>query len=93
MKHFKSPGVDGFTVEFYKFFWNDIKIPLVKCLNESLDNGKFSVSQCQGLIKCIPKEGNPKHFLKNWHPITLLNVDFKIALACIANRIKPILRE
>jgi hypothetical protein len=47
---------DGFTVEFYKFFWNDIKIPLVKCLNESLDNGKFSVSQRQGLITCIPKE-------------------------------------
>jgi hypothetical protein len=43
MKNFKSPGIDGFTVEFYKFFWNDIKIPLVKCLNESLDNGKFSV--------------------------------------------------
>jgi hypothetical protein len=40
MKNFKSPGVDGFTVEFYNFFWNDIKIPLVKCLNESLDNGK-----------------------------------------------------
>jgi hypothetical protein len=29
---------------FIWFFWNDIKIPLVKCLNESLDNGKFSVS-------------------------------------------------
>jgi hypothetical protein len=64
----------------------------VKCLNESLDNGKFSVSQRQGLIRCIPKEGKPKHFLKNWRPITLLNVDFKIASACIANRIKPILR-
>ena len=83
MNNFKSPGIDGFTVEFYKFFWNDIKIPLMKCLNESLDNGKFSVSQCQGLITC-----NPKHFLKNWCPITLLNVDFKIASACIANRIK-----
>ena len=92
-ENFKSPGVDGFTVEFYKFFWNDIKIPLVKCLNESLDNGKFSVSQRQGLITCIPKEGKPKHFLKNWRPITLLNVDFKIASACIANRIKPILRN
>jgi hypothetical protein len=88
MNNFKSPGIDGFTVEFYKFFWNDIKIPLMKCLNESLDNGKFSVSQRQGLITCIPK-----HFLKNWHPITLLNVDFKIASACIANRIKPILRN
>ena len=75
------------------FCCNDIKIPLVKCSNECLDNGKFSVSQCQGLIKCITKEGNPKHFLKNWRPITLLNVDFNIALACIANRIKPILKE
>jgi hypothetical protein len=93
MKNFKSPGIDGFTVEFYKFFWNDIKIPLVKCLNESLNNGKFSVSQRQGLITCIPKEGKPKHVLKNWRPITLLNVDFKIASACIANRIKPILRN
>ena len=44
-------------------------------------------------ITCIPKEGKPKYFLKNWRPITLLNVDFKIASACIANRIKPILRN
>jgi hypothetical protein len=36
MKIFKSPGIDGFTVEFYKFFWNDIKIPLVKCLKGDL---------------------------------------------------------
>ena len=80
-------------LNFTKFFWNDIKIPLVQCLNESLGNGKFSVSQSQELITCIPKEGKPKHFLKNWRPITLLNVDFKIASACIANRIKPILRN
>ena len=65
----------------------------MKCLNESLNNGKFSVSQRQGLITCIPKEGKPKHVLKNWRPITLLNVDFKIASACIANRIKLILRN
>ena len=37
MKNCKSPGIDGFTVEFYKFVWNDIKIPLLKCLSESLD--------------------------------------------------------
>ena len=87
MNNVNSPGIDGFTVEFYKFFWNDIKIPLVKWSNECLGNGKFSVSQCQGFIKCISKEGNPKHFLKNWRRITLLNVDFKIALACIAKGI------
>jgi hypothetical protein len=41
MKNCDLRGIDGFTVEFYKFFWNEIKIPLVKCLNESLDIGKF----------------------------------------------------
>lgn len=49
MKYCKSRGIDGFTVEFYKCFWNEIKIPLVKCLNESLDIGKFSNSQRQGI--------------------------------------------
>jgi hypothetical protein len=24
MKNGKSPGSNGFTVDFYKFFWNDI---------------------------------------------------------------------
>jgi len=49
MKNCELRGIDGFTVEFYKFFWNEIKIPLVKCLNESLDIGKFCNSHRQGI--------------------------------------------
>jgi hypothetical protein len=45
---------------------------------------QFSVSQHQGLITCLPKEGKEKHFMKNWRPITLLCVDFKLATSCIA---------
>jgi hypothetical protein len=89
----KSPGIDGFTVEFYKFFWNDIKIHLVKCLNESIDIGIVFTSQRQAIITCIPKEGKSKFYLKNWRPITLLCVDFKIASASIANRVTPILQN
>jgi hypothetical protein len=53
---------------------------------EIFHNGKFSVSQRQGLITCIPKEGKPKHFLKNWRPITLLNVDYHLLLTYLSNR-------
>ena len=45
------------------------------------------------MITCIPKEGKNKYLLKNWRPITLLNVDVKIASASLANRIKPFLKD
>jgi hypothetical protein len=47
----------------------------------------------QGLITCLPKEGKPKHLLKNWRPISLLNVDYKIGSACIAQRLKTVLKK
>ena len=93
MKNSKSPGLDGYTSEFYKFFWNDISEFLIKSFNYSLEKGAFSTSQKQGLITCIPKEGKSKFSLKNWRPITLLNVDIKIASAALANRIKPLLKS
>ena len=91
MKNFKSPGSDGFTVEFFKFFFSDIGEYLVRSVNEGFDKGYLSISQRQGIIVCIPKDGKPKKFIKNWRPITLLNVAYKIASACIANRLKIVL--
>ena len=93
MKNGKSPGMDGFTTEFYKFFWIDLHEFIIKSFNYSLETGSFSVSQKQGVITCIPKEGKSKFQLKNWRPITLLNVDTKIASAALANRIKPFLGD
>lgn len=51
----------------------------------------MSVTQRQGVITCIPKEGKSKEFLKNWRPITLLNSTYKLASSCIAERIKSVL--
>ena len=91
MKNFKSPGPDGFTVEFFKFFFIDIGPFLVRSVNEGFLEGQLSISQRQGSITCIPKEGKPKRFIKNWRPISLLNTAYKIASACIANRLKHVL--
>ena len=93
MKNNKSPGTDGFTSEFLNFFYNDIKVFIQRALNEGYVEGKLSITQRQGLITCLPKGDKPKQFLKNWRPITLLNVVYKIASACIAERIKTILTD
>ena len=91
MSNNTSPGNDGFTVEFLKFFWSDIGMLLVRSINYAFTAGELSVTQKQGVITCIPKGNKDKAFLKNWRPISLLNVSYKIASASIAFRIKNIL--
>lgn len=91
MKNFKSPGTDGFTVEFFKFFWLKLGPLVVRSLNDSFIKGELTSTQKQGIIVCLPKGNKPKEYIKNWRPITLLNVVYKIGSACIANRIKPFL--
>ena len=91
MKNDKSPGIDGYTVEFYKFFWVDICNFLIRSINQAHRDGQFSISQRRGMITCIPKEGKSKLYMKNWRPITLLNVDYKIASSANSNRIKKTL--
>ena len=85
----KSPGMDGFTVEFYKFFWKDLCHYLVRSVNFSYSVGEMSVTQRSALT--LPKPNKTKFYLKNWRPISLLGVDYKIASAVIANRIKKVL--
>ena len=91
MKNDKSPGQDGYTVEFYKFFWKDLGYFLIRSFNYGLENKKLSITQRQGIISILPKGDKPREFLKNWRPIALLNVSYKILSGCLANRLKSVL--
>lgn len=92
-KNGKSPGQDGFTVEFLKFFWIDISYFVLRSLNYGYRIGNLSVTQKQGIITCIPKPNKCRQTLKNWRPISLLNVVYKLASAVIANRLKRVLNK
>lgn len=87
----KAPGEDGFTAEFYKFFFDMLGHDLVACFNEAHAANELSISQRRGVITLIPKESDSLLELSNWRPITLLNVDCKIAAKAIAKRLEPIL--
>ena len=93
MKNNKSPGLDGFTVEFFKFFWVDIGAFILRSINIGYRNGSLSVTQKQGLITCLPKPNKSRLSLKNWRPISLLNVVYKLASSVIANRVKQTLQD
>ena len=56
----------------------------------SVREGQVSSSQRQAVIVLIEKKDKGKRFLKNWRPISLINVDAKIASKAIALRIKVI---
>ena len=91
MKNDKSPGNDGFPIEFYKIFWNDIKLHFYNAIIYSIKTGMLPLTARQGIISLLPKKEKNTLLLKNWRPLTLLNTDYKILTKSLANRIKPIL--
>ena len=96
MKNNKIPGLDGFTVDFLFFiffFWTAIGIFILRSLNYVYRSGSLSVTQKQGIITCLPKPNKSRENLKNWRPISLLNVIYKMASAVISNRLKLVLRN
>jgi len=83
----KSPGYDGFTVNFFKMFWKQIGHFVVRAINYGFNNGCLSITQKQGVVTCIPKVNIPKQFLKKLRPITLLNTVYRLASGSIAKRL------
>ena len=86
----KSPGIDGLTTEFYLAFWAVLGNDLVEVLNYGFQHGQLSVSQRRGLLSLIFKKGEKKD-LKNWRPISLLCVDYKIGTKALAARLQKVL--
>ena len=76
----KSPGEDGLHAwEFYNCFFDLLRHDLVNCFNEAYVKREMSISQRRGVICFLPKEDSNLLKHANWCPITLLNVDCKIA--------------
>ena len=90
MKLNRSPGSDGLSVEFYRFFWNEIKDMVINSLNEGYTKGELSLTQGQSVVTLLYKKGN-KGSLDNWRPISLLNIDYKIAARVLATRLQKTL--
>ena len=93
MKSNKTPGIDGITVEFLKVFWRQLKYHITNALNCGFLKGRLSVTLRQCVITCLPKPNKDRTMLKNWRPISLLSVFYKLASGSISERFKETLND
>ena len=87
----RSSGNDRLRKEFYETFQNEIKHPFINSIMEVREKKKLSAFQRQTLIKLIEKKERDKRFIEIWHPISLLNVDYRIIAKALATRLKETL--
>jgi hypothetical protein len=92
MQNGKSLGPDGFTVEFFKHFYDLLKNDLLKVVTESKNNGRVINSFNSTFICLIPKTQKGDSF-SDYRPISCCNVIYKLISKVIAHRLKPLMSE
>ncbi|KAI3358257.1 hypothetical protein L3Q82_003259 [Scortum barcoo] len=88
----RAPGIDGLTVEFYKAFWDILAADILDVFNESLTYGSMPVSCRRAVLTLLPKKGNLQD-IKNWRPVSLLCVDYKLLSKALANRLREAMEQ
>ena len=69
----KTPGSDGFTIEFYRCFWDLLGQFMAESFNYAYEHGHLSIPQRLGIISLIPKKDKNLEYLKNCRPLSLFN--------------------
>ena len=88
----KTPGSDGLPAEFYLAFWDTLGSDLVDVLNASFESGLLPKTQRTAIISLSFKKGD-RLLHKNWRPISLLNVDYKLCARTLAGRLLKVIHH
>ena len=86
----KASGPDGLSVEFYVKFWDRLGPYLCRVLYAYYHAGEMCESMKTSNTRVIFKKGDRKN-LKNWRPISLLNVNYKICSKVLSLRLSKVL--
>ncbi|KAJ7965492.1 Ribonuclease H [Quillaja saponaria] len=86
----KAPGPDGMPALFYQSFWRFVGDDVIRLCMGILNDGTNISFLNHTLIALIPKVKNPV-LPKDFRPISLCNVNFKIITKTMANRLKTII--
>ena len=62
-------------------------------LNYSYEHGQLSTSQRQAVMTLLEKKDKDKRFIKNWRPISLINVDTNIGSKALCKPLEKVLPD
>jgi hypothetical protein len=86
LKHNSAPGPDGLPAEFFQEFWELIKLDLWN-LFKDFSSGSLDIERLNyGVVTLLPKVDIALE-MKNFRPICLLNVCYKIITKVLNNRL------
>ncbi|KAJ0575381.1 putative RNA-directed DNA polymerase [Helianthus annuus] len=86
----KAPGPDGFTIKFYKRFWEHIKPAILAMLTDFHATGEISFGCNPSFVALIPKVSDPQNF-GDYRPISLISSMYKILSKILSNRLKRVM--
>ena len=87
----KTPGSDGFSIEFYKSF-QDILAPFLTMLfNDIIFKQSMPMTMRSAIISLIPKQGKDHMQMSNYRPLSLLNNDYKLFTKILAMRLEKVI--
>jgi hypothetical protein len=88
----KAPGPDGFPARFYQKHWGVVKEEVVVAIRRFFHDGVMPEGINDTAFVLIPKVNEPDD-LKDFRPISLCNVIYKLISKCIVNKLRGILNE
>jgi len=86
----KSPGPDGWTIEFFMGLYDILGQDILKLVEDTKSSGQIPTSLNSTFIALIPKADNPIS-LDEFRPISLCNCIYKIVSKIISRRVQRIL--
>lgn len=88
MDSYKAPGPDGFQPIFFKTYWPIVKDEVCDLVAKAFSTGFIDERLAETLIVPIPKVDALSCFKEFW-PISLCNVLFKLISKVMVSRIRP----
>ncbi|PNX75860.1 cysteine-rich receptor-like protein kinase, partial [Trifolium pratense] len=88
----KSPGPDGFNLNFFKVCWHIVKKDVMNFLGEFHEKAVLPKALTASFLTLVPKKDHPQD-LFDYRPICLIGSVYKILSKILANRLKRVLEK